>query len=162
MSSKLSNLFFGLGCLTPIGGIVLLFYFLIQSSISLGVTSVILSFVVTILLFVVGSQMDEKHKAKQLAFLQTFQPDQEDFQKFKSYTSYNLLSKIAIDERQGKVYLWLPDSDQGEKITKAYAGMPYIIKEYDYSNLLAIKLTEDHHETASMQKGYPFHKLPAQ
>lgn len=102
MPSKLSNLMAGLGCLTPITGIVLLCYFLFQSSISLGVISIVLSFVLTIVFIALGIRIEEKRKVKQLDFLQTFQPDVDDFHKLKSFTSYDLLTKIAIDDQRRK------------------------------------------------------------
>ena len=161
MPSKLSNLFLGLGCLSPIVGIGLLLYFLFQSSIFLGFLSVIISLLAMTILFVLTSQIEEKRKIKQAEFLQTFQPNQYDAQKYKSFTSYNLLSKIAIDEQQGKVYFWVPYSDKGENSTKAYVGMPYIIKAYNYSDIFAIKLAEDNYQTATVKRN-TFHNFPSQ
>ncbi|MCG7335620.1 hypothetical protein MHZ95_10045 [Sporosarcina sp. ACRSM] len=156
MPSKLSNLMAGLGCLTPIVGIVLLCYFLFQSSISLGVISIVLSFVITILFIALGIRIEEKRKLKQLDYLQTFQPDVEDFHKLKSFTSYDLLTKIAIDDQHGKVYFWAADSDKVQNITKAYVGMPYIIKSYNYIDILAVRFTEDQHQTATVQRDTHF------
>ena len=152
MPSKLSNLFLGLGCLSPIVGIGLLLYFLFQSSIFLGFLSVIISLLAMTILFVLTSQIEEKRKIKQAEFLQTFQPNQYNAHKFKAFTSYDLLAKIAIDEQRRKVYFWFPDSAKGENSTQAYVGMPYIIKAYSYSDILAIKLLEDNHQTATVQK----------
>lgn len=156
MPSKLSNWFLGLGCLSPIIGIVLLFYFLFRSSIFLGVLLVILSLLVATILFVLMSQVEEKHKLKQLEFLQTFQPDQEGSTKFKSFTSYDLMSKIAIDTQREQIYFWVPDSPKGKNITKAYVGMPYTINSCNYSDILAVKLTEDQHQTAFVQRNSHF------
>lgn len=156
MPSKLSNLLAGLGCLTPITGIVLLCYFLFQSSISLGVISIVVSFVIAIIFIALGIRIEEKRKLKQLDFLQTFQPDVDDFHKLKSFTSYDLLTKIAIDDQHGKVYFWAADSDKGQNVTKAYVGMPYTIKSYNYSDILAVKFTEDHHQTAIVQRDTHF------
>lgn len=164
MLSKLSNWFLGLGCLSPIIGIVLLFYFVFQSSIFYGVLTIIISLVVTIILFILMSEVEAKHKLKQLEFLQTFQPDQEGSQKFKSFTSYDLLSKIAIDTEREKVYFWVADPQKGKNITKAYVGMPYSITTCNYADILAVRLTEDQHPTDSIQRNTHFtnfllHKL---
>ena len=152
MPSKLSNSFLGLGCFTPLLGITLLVYFFYQQSFLLGCIAVVASFVVSIILFVLMSLIDGKRKRKQMKFLQTFQPDRVEFQKLKSFTSYDLLEKIAIDQQQKKMYLWVPDSNKGENITKAFVGMPYVIKTYNFSDLLAIKFTENDHQMASAQK----------
>ena len=152
MPSKLSNLCAGLGCLTPIIGIVLFFKFLFQSSILLGVITVILSFTATIIFIVLGMQIEEKRKLKQLELLQSFQPDLDDIHKLKAFTSYDLLTKIAIDQQQRKVYIWIPDTTNMDKITKAFVGMPYIIKTYNYSDILAVILSEDDYHTASLQR----------
>ena len=152
MQSKLSNLFVGLGCFTPIVGILLLVYFSFHRSILFGCISIVMSLLITTILFVLVSQIEEKRKVKQMEFLQTFQPNQDDFGKYKSFTSYDLLAKIAIDEKHRKVYFWVPDFNKGENVTKAYVGMPYKIIAYNYSAILALKLAEDNHPTASFQR----------
>ncbi len=156
MPSKLSNLLAVLGCLTPITGMVLLCYFLFQSSISIGVISIVVSFVITMIFIALGIRIEEKRKLKQLDFLQTFQPDVDDFHKLKSFTSCDLVTKIAIDDQHGKVYFWAADSDKGQNVTKAYVGMPYTIKSYNYADILAVKLTEDHQQIATVQRDTHF------
>ena len=109
-----------------------------------------------ILLLGIGSELEQKQKRKQLEFLNTFQPDQFDFQKHKSFTSYDLLTKIAIDEQRQKVYIWGPEPKKVGDIKKAYAGMPYIIHTYNYSDIVAIILKEDNRRTASVQRDTHF------
>lgn len=156
MPSRITNLFVGIGCMTPIFGLVLLGYFFYNRSFLLGIVSLVVCFFAAIILFGVIQQIEDRRKKEQLEFLQTFQPDQFDFNKHKSFTSYDLLSKIAIDDQQKKVYLWMPVPKKGGNVTKAYAKMPYIINTYNFSDILAIYLKEDNYETASAQRDSHF------
>lgn len=156
MSSKLSNLFFGMGCLLPIFGFVLLGYFFFNRSFMFGAVAVIVSIVVGLALLGSASFIEEKQKAKQLEFLNTFQPAQFDFHRHKSFPSYDLLAKIAIDEQQENVYLWTPNLKKQGYVTKAYAGMSYIINTYSYSDILAINLIEDNYQSDSVQRDTHF------
>ena len=96
--------------------------------------------------------LEQKQKEKQLAFLHTFQPDEFDFQKHKSFTSYDLLTKIALDEQRKKVYIWMPDPKKVGNVKKAYARMPYTINTYNYSDILAVNLKEDYQRTDSVHR----------
>lgn len=152
MSSKLSNSFAGLGCLTPFIGIALLVYYFYQRSFLIGSILLFASFFVALAFFGFMSQIEENQKKKQRKILQKFQPDRVDFQKLISYSSYDLLSKIAVDEHQKKIYVWVPDTKKRETITKAFVGMPYTIQTYDFLDLLAIQLSEDRYPIASAQR----------
>ncbi len=152
MSSKKSNSVVGLGCFIPILGITLLVYFFFQHSFILGLFIGVTSIIVSLFIFGIVSQMEEKRKQQQLEFLQTFQPKQVDSKKLKSYTSYDLLTKIAVDPKQKKVYVWIPNVAQGKTIKKVFAGMSYVIKTYDFSDLLAVQYTEEGHPMASAQR----------
>lgn len=156
MSSKLAGLFYGMGCLVPISGFVLLGYFFFHRSFMVGSIAIVVSIVAGIILLGSASFIEEKQKAKQLEFLNTFQPGQFDFHKNKSFPSYDLLAKIAIDEQRENVYLWTPDLKKQKHVTKAYAGMPYIINTYSYSDMLAVNLKEDNYQTDSVQRDTHF------
>lgn len=156
MPSKITNLLSGIGCSTPIFGFVLLGYFFYNRSFMLGIGALVVFFLAGILLLGIVQQVEDKRKKTQLEFIQTFQPDQFDSNRHKSYTSYDLLSKIALDEKREKIYLWMPDLKKGVKVTKAYINMPYIIKTYNYSDVLAVNLKEDNYETASVKRDTHF------
>ena len=151
MPSSLSRAFFGFGCFTQIFGIILLGILFYNRSFALGTFAIVSSFVVMLLLVGSGVQLEQKQKGEQLEFLRSFQPDQFD-KKTKSYTSYDLLTKIAIDEQRQLVYIWTPDQKKAGVIKKAYAGMPYIIHTYSYSEIAAIILKEENHRTAVVQR----------
>lgn len=152
MSSKLSNSFAGLGCLTPFFGIALLVYYFYQRSFLIGCILLFASFFVALAFFGFMSQIEENQKKKQRKIMQNFKPDRVDVQKLVSYSSYDLLSKIAVDEHQKKIYVWVPVTKKSKTITKAFVGMPYTIKTYDFSDLLAIQLSEDRYPIASAQR----------
>lgn len=94
MPSKLSNSFVGLGCIMPFLGVTLLVYFFYNHSFVLGCIAVVVSITLSIILFGIVVHIEENRKQKQLKFLQTFQPIHADFNKLKSFTSYDLLAKI--------------------------------------------------------------------
>ncbi|MFC5604273.1 hypothetical protein [Sporosarcina koreensis] len=156
MPSKLTNLFTGIGCTAPFLGFVLLGYFFYNQSFGLGIIALVACILAALFILGIAQQAEDKRKKTQLEFLQTFQPGQSDFHKYKSSTSYDLLSKIAIDEQREKIHLWMPDTKKGERVTKAYVNMPYLIKTYNYSDILAINLKEDNYETASVQRDTHF------
>ncbi|MCM3744006.1 hypothetical protein M3193_07595 [Sporosarcina luteola] len=156
MPSKITNLFTGIGCSTPIFGLILLGYFFYNRSFMLGIGALVLCFLAGVLVLVIVSQVEDKRKKTQTEFLQTFQPDQFNSNRHKSFTSDDLLSKIALDEQREKIYLWMPDLYKDVKVTKAYMNMPYIIKTYNYSDILAVNLKEDNYETASFQRDTHF------
>ncbi|WP_252502151.1 hypothetical protein [Sporosarcina sp. Marseille-Q4943] len=152
MQSKVTKWFTGLGCLTPVFGFILLGYFFFNRSFLLGIVALVVSFLAGFIVFGIVSEVEDKRKVKQKEFLRTFKPAHFDSDKHKSFTSEDLLSKIAIDEQQEIVYLWTPHSKKGEIVTRAYPRMPYIINAYDYSDILAINLKFDNHQTASVQR----------
>lgn len=156
MSSKLSNLFTGIGCSTPILGFVLLGYLFYNRSFVLGIVALVVCILAGLLILGTAQQAEDKRKKTQMEFLQTFQPPQFDVTKHKSFSSYDLLSKIAIDDQHKKVHLWMPDTKRGIKVTKAYPNMPYNIRTYNFSDILAINLKEDNFETESIQRDTHF------
>ena len=157
MPSNLTRFFFGFGCFTPILGFVLLGYLFSNRSFAGGVVALVICLVVMIFLFGFGSQLEQKQKAKQLEFMDTFVPDEFDSQRNKSFTSYDLLTKIAIDELQKKVHFWMPDPELVGDVKKAYAKMPYIIHTYTFSELLAVNLKENYRRDRFRAQGYSFH-----
>ena len=156
MPSNLTRFFFGFGCFTPILGFILLGYLFSNRSFIGGIVALVICLVVMIFLFGFGSILEQKQKAKQLEFINTFQPDQYNSQKNKSFTSYDLLTKIAIDELQKKVYFWMPDSELVGDVKKAFVRMPYITRTYNYSDLLAVNLKEDNRRTDSVHRDTHF------
>ena len=156
MPSNLTRFFFGFGCFTPILGFVLLGYLFSNRSFAGGVVALVICLVVMIFLFGFGSQLEQKQKAKQLEFMDTFVPDEFDSQRNKSFTSYDLLTKIAIDELQKKVHFWMPDPELVGDVKKAYAKMPYIIHTYNFSELLAVNLKENYRRTDSVHRDTHF------
>ncbi|MCG7346473.1 hypothetical protein MHZ92_20420 [Sporosarcina sp. ACRSL] len=156
MPSTLSRIFFGLGCFTPMLGLGLLFHLFSNRSFMAGIVSLVICLFVMLVGVGIGSLLEQKQKEKQLAFLHTFQPDQFDFQKQKSYTSYDLLTKIALDEQRKKLHIWMPDPKKVGITNKAYIRMPYIINTYNYSDILAVNLKEDYERTDSVHRDTDF------
>lgn len=152
MPSKLSNSFMWIGCFLPLISFLMLGYFSYQHSFGLGLLALAVSFVMSLFSFGLMIKYKRKHRHKQLALLQTFQPDVVDSHKFKSFISSDLLTKIAIDSQQQKIYCWIPNSTKGKQITKAFYGMSYTIKTYHFSDLLGIKYIENDYEMTFVQK----------
>lgn len=143
MRSTESNWFIRLGCLSPIIGTIALFVLIRQDSILAAFLFFALFFGFAILFLYLSGRAEGKAKQKQQAFLETFQPVKPSYTESHAFVSYDLLSKIAIDEKHRKLYLWVPPLRDGKYVNKAYASMPYEVLEYGYKDLLAVEVFEN-------------------
>src|SRR4051812_33333002 len=112
MQTKLSNFFLGLGCLSPIIGVTIFIYLFINQSLLSGFIYLGVLLVIMIILIVIASQMEDKRKAKQKHPLSTLQPKVENYHETQSYVSYDILSKITLDEENKRIYFWAPKNQE--------------------------------------------------
>ena len=143
MPTKLSNFFLGLGCLSPIIGVTILIYLLVHESLLSGLIYLGVFIVIMIILFVIASQLEDKRKAKQKHLLSALQPKDEDYYETQSYVAYDILSRIAVDAKNERIYFWAPENPEIYTIKDAFYGMPYQIFSYPYSALLSVQIIED-------------------
>ncbi|MBB4824357.1 hypothetical protein HNO89_001579 [Sporosarcina luteola] len=143
MRSTESSWFIRLGCLSPIIGIIALFVLIRQDSILAAFLFFSLFFGFAVLFLYLSNRAEEKTKRKQLDYLETFQPAKQSYTESHAFVSYDLLTKIAIDEKHRRLYIWVPPLRDGKYVNKAYASMPYEILEYAYKDLLAVEVYEN-------------------
>ena len=143
MSTKLSNFFSVLGCLSIIIGVAVFIYLLINQSFLSGFIYLGISIVIMCILAVIITNMEDKRKAKQKHLLSTSQPNVGNYHDTKSYVAYDLLSKVALDEKNERIYFWVPENPEVQTIKDTSYGMPYRIFDYPYSALLSAQIIED-------------------
>lgn len=142
MSTKLSNFFVALGCLSMLVGGAFFIYFLINKSIGTAFLYASISFILMIILAVIGSQIDEKRKRKHKEYLLTLQPTEKQFQETQTFVSFDLLSKIAMDEQNERIYLWAPEKRSVQSLKDISYRMPYQLFSYAYAEILAVEVVE--------------------
>ena len=144
MPSTQSNWYVRFGCLAPIIGIAALVYFLRRDALLPGFIFFAAFFGFAVLFLALSSRAEEKVKAKQLEYLETFKPAQSSYEESHAFISFDLLSKIAVDEKNNRLHFWEPALlADGKRVNKAYFKMPYILSEYSYGQLLAIEIYEN-------------------
>ena len=143
MPTKLSNFFSVLGCLSTIIGVAIFIYLLINQSFLSGFIFLGVFLVIMIILILIVTQMEDKRKAQQKLLLSTLQPKVGNYHETKSYVAYDLLSKVALDEKNERIYFWVPENPEVQTIKDASYGMPYRIFDYPYSALLSAQIIED-------------------
>ena len=152
MPTKLSNLFLGLGCFSPIIGVTIFIYLLTHQSLLSGFIYLGVFLVIMIILIVIASQLEDKRKAKQKHLLSTLQPKDENYHETQSYVAYDILSKIVVDEKNKRIYIWAPENQEVYTIKDASYGMPYQLFDYPYSALLAAQIIEDSDSVSTMSR----------
>lgn len=143
MPTKLSNFLIGIGCFSLVIGIGFFFYFLINKSILTAFLYVISSLFILIIFASFSAAAENKRKEQQKNLISTFQPNDKDFQETQSFISFDLLSKVTMDEKHKRIYLWTPENKDIQMLKNVYYGMPYQLFTYEYSDILAIELLED-------------------
>ncbi|MFD1204800.1 MULTISPECIES: hypothetical protein [Sporosarcina] len=149
MPSTQSKWYIKLGCLSPIIGILALIYLLNQQIYLPGYIIFFIFFGLAVLFLYLSNQSEEKEKKKQIDHLQSIVPKDTSYVESHAFISYDLLSKIAVDEKKRRIYFWSPVQSGQAPVKRAYLNMPYDISSYRYENLLAIEI----YENGMLQKG---------
>ena len=139
-----------LGCLSLLIGCVFFIYFLINKSIATAFIYAFVFFVLMIILAVIGSQIEENRKVKQRKYLLTLQPKEKQFRETQSFLSFDLLSKIAMDEQNRRIYLWAPENRDVQSLKDIPYRMPYQLFSYAYSDILAVEIIENGSRTSTV------------
>lgn len=142
MPSTKTNWLTGIGFLLVMIAVALLIFLSIKISFWHGLIAFVLLTILSIMLWVKAYNMETRRKEEQEEFLMSFQPDNVKKEFAQAYTSYDLLSRIAIDDVKRKIYMWAPKRKNGNIITEPYYRMPYTIYEYDFEDLYDVKMTE--------------------
>ncbi|WP_339251150.1 hypothetical protein NSQ43_13960 [Sporosarcina sp. FSL W8-0480] len=144
MPSTQSNWYVRLGCLAPIIGTIALFTLVRQDRLLPAFIFFAIFFGFAALFLSLATRTENKLKAKQLAHLETYKPKRSTYHETHAFVSDDLLSKIAIDERNRRIHFWEPSLlADGKRVSKAYLKMPYEIFDYSYDQLLAIETYEN-------------------
>jgi hypothetical protein len=143
LSSTQSNWYVRLGCLAPIIGIVAMFYFIRREAILPGFLFFAVFFGFAILFLFLSTRTEDKLRAKQKEYLDTFIPKTSKYTEAHAFIADDLLSKISVDEKARRIYFWEPTPIGGKPVKKAFHKMPYILSDYPYSAILAVEVYEN-------------------
>lgn len=143
MPSTQANWYVRFGCLAPIFGVIALLFFINQDAVIPGFIFFAIFFGFAVLFLSLSSKAEEKAKQKQRDHINSFKPAASNYTESHAFISYDLLSKIAVDEKKRRIYFWEPVPLDGKQVTKAYLHMPYTLTDYSYKQLLAVELFEN-------------------
>ncbi|GEM_PF-5336871 len=130
------------GCLLPLAAIAV---FILNFSYA-GIYALIPAGMVAgadILLFTIAMKIEERRKRKQRERLFSYEKPGTDFKRMPSVASSDLLTRIAIDFREKRLYIWTAHDDFGQPVTKPFYGMSYRLHEYDCEDVEAAALVEN-------------------
>lgn len=139
MPSTQSNWYIRFGCLAPIIAIAAFIYFVNRNSVLYGFIFFALFFGFAVLFLTLSTKAEDKAKEKQIIHLNSYTP-QSSYTESRAFVSYDLLSKIAVDEKRRRIHFWEPGKLDGKQVKKAYLHMPYTHKDYSYNQLLAVEV----------------------
>ncbi len=143
MSSTQSNWYVRFGCLAPIIGIAAMFYFIKRDAFLPGFLFFAVFFGFAALFLTLSTRAEDKLKAQQMEYLNTFQPKSSNYIESHVFIADDLLSKIAVDDKNRRIYFWEPSPIDGKPVKKTSHKMPYILSDYPYSAILAVEVYEN-------------------
>ncbi|MBS4206546.1 hypothetical protein [Bacillus sp. FJAT-50079] len=132
----------GFGCLVPSIGLALMIFFLTNGNVLTGILIIFISILLSIFLF--SSLAVKDHILKEHEkYLLTFLPLDKDFKETQSFISSDALTRIAYDESGKRIGILAPIEKHVKLTTQTYKKMPYDVFLYDYSDLLAVEISEN-------------------
>ena len=137
--SAQSNWYVRFGCLAPIIAIASLIYFVNRDSVLSGFLFFGLFFGFAVLFLMLSTKAEEKSKEKQKVHINSYAP-KNGYTESHAFISYDLLSKIAVDEKKKRIHFLEPGKLDGKQVKKAYLHMPYVQSDYSYRQLLAVEV----------------------
>lgn len=87
--------------------------------------------------------IESKKKAQQQNFLLALKPDSDHFHDSLSYIADDLRTKITIDNKNDRLFIWLPEDPNVKTINDVKLGMTYKVHTYSHTDILAIQQIED-------------------
>lgn len=87
--------------------------------------------------------IEGRQKEKQKEILLSLNKDLADFNKMPSFTSTDLLTRVAIDRDKQRLYIWFAEDKEGKVLRKPYVNMPYRMLNFAFKDLAAIAVVEN-------------------
>ncbi|WP_040285127.1 hypothetical protein [Sporosarcina koreensis] len=130
------------GCLLPIIGVILAIIGIFVSGTGLYMAAGVMA-AFGILIFTISLKTETRRKKKQREKLFTYSQPGVDFTKLPSAASWDLLSRIAVDFREQRLYIWTAFDKTGQIVKKPFYGMDYRVTEYGFGEVVAAALVEN-------------------
>ncbi|MBO1005109.1 hypothetical protein [Pseudogracilibacillus auburnensis] len=139
MKSRISIWTTNLGCTTMIIGIGIFILATMAINIEAGIILFAFFSFIAIIIFGVSSSIEKANKKKLKKYINRIRPLNVNFQETQSYTSFDSINKIAIDETNQIVCIWQP-ANEVKRYTKK---IKYEVYEYPFSDVLAVEMSEN-------------------
>lgn len=137
MNSEKTTFLSSMGCISALVGIGLSIYFMIRTSVFMGICFGVALIVVSIILFARSHTIQEANRASYKRYIESFTSTQSSFSASQAFTADSLICRLAIDEKHQLVSLWQPADPN---ISKPVKDMPFHVYTYPYADLLDIKM----------------------
>lgn len=139
-ASDLQNDKMGFGCMTSILAVFASIIFFIKGYAWIGWLCIIPTLFLNLISFLKYSKGIKRNREELSKQLENLKPKTGNFKAGQTFISSNQLTKIAVDEQAKRICIWAPENPD---TSAALAGMAYETFEYDYSDILAVEMSED-------------------
>ncbi|MEK3889517.1 hypothetical protein [Bacillus sp. FSL K6-3431] len=139
MTSSKSTWFNNLGCSSILIGITILIIAMIAGKTGIGFALIGFFFCLSIGFFIASTSLEKANKEKQKKYIETIRPTDQSFHETQAFTSFDALTRIAIDEKRASFCIWQPTFET----KKSNKSIHYDVHQYSYSDLLAIEMSEN-------------------
>lgn len=139
-ASDLQNDKNGFGCMTSILAVFASIVFFIKGYTWLGWLVLAPTLLFNLASFLKYSKAIKRNKEELMKQLESLKPRTGSLKAAQFFISSDLLTKIALNEQEKRIYLWGP---QESDTSKPSPGMAYAAFEYEYADILAAEMSED-------------------
>lgn len=143
ISTKMTQLLTGIGCLLPIFAIGFSIYAFIKGFGFIG-------FLLSVFIFFIGlgflghsKTVEDRTIAKQKETLLSLNREIADVEKMPTIISSDVLTRLSIDNEHKQLYIWIAEDDNGKPLIKPKTGMQYKLLTYLFSDLIAAAVVEN-------------------
>ncbi|WP_025783962.1 hypothetical protein [Sporosarcina sp. D27] len=143
ISTKNSNVFGCLGCLSPLVGCIFLALAIINGASWLGWSVVAILLFLTIPLFAKANSLEVDQLAKQRESLSSIQPPAGNLENTLTYVSSDALTRVTIHEESRQIFCWRAVDGLGKPLTTPKANMSYTLDNYGFPELEAVAIVEN-------------------
>ncbi|MBO0995009.1 hypothetical protein [Bacillus sp. SD088] len=150
MSSRHSNLIGYLGCsFIPIG-IGLLIFLITIGQLGIGIVLLIVLLVISIAFMARASEIEDANRERYKNYIASFRPEIEAFTETQVISPDSLLTRIALDEQEKRVCIWLPN-DPTMKLPQK--EMTFQVFSYEFADIQAVEMIINEHYTLEKRTG---------
>ncbi|GIN73696.1 hypothetical protein J14TS2_41710 [Bacillus sp. J14TS2] len=150
MSSRHSNFIGYLGCsFIPIG-IGLLIFLITIGQLGIGIVLLIVLLVISIAFMARASEIEDANRERYKNYIASFRPEIEAFTESQVISPDSLLTRIALDEQEKRICIWLPN-DPTMKLPQK--EMTFQVFSYEFADIQAVEMIINEQNTLEKRTG---------